>query len=98
MYYNEQDGDKYVLECQDLKEQVLWLPRQDQLQTIIEPDNARVYLLMGNAMEESYHDYSKNSKVKAPELFYSMEQLWLAYIMRERYNKVWNEEEWVTIP
>ena len=96
MYYDEQDGDNYLQECEDLKEQALWLPRQDQLQKIIEPDNANVHAVMIKVMETRYHDSSKKALVSAPELFYSMEQLWLAYIMREKYNKVWNEEEWVT--
>jgi len=96
MYYDEQDGDNYLQECEDLKEQALWLPRQDQLQKIIEPDNANVHSVMLKVMETQYHDSSKKTLVSAPELFYSMEQLWLAYIMREKYNKVWNEEEWVT--
>ena len=96
MYYEEQESEHYLQECEDLKEQALWLPRQDQLQKIIEPDNANVHSVMIKVMETQYHDSSKKTLVSAPELFYSMEQLWLAYIMREKYNKVWNEEEWVT--
>ena len=98
MYYNEQDNERFLQECEDLKEQALWLPRQDQLQRIIEPDNAEVYSVMRKVMEMQYHDYSKNAMVTAPELFYSMEQLWLAYIMREKFHKVWSEEDWVMIP
>jgi len=26
--------------------------------------------------------------------FTSMEQLWLAFVMKEKYNKVWNGKEW----
>lgn len=25
----------------------------------------------------------------------SMEQLWLAFVMKEKYNKIWNGEDWV---
>jgi hypothetical protein len=96
MYYVEQDGDNYLQECEDLKEQALWMPRQDQLQKIIEPDNAMVSSIMRKVIETEYHDYSRNAMVSAPELFYSMEQLWLGYVMKGKYNKVWNEEEWVT--
>jgi hypothetical protein len=94
MYYEAQDGEKFRQEQEGLKNNALWLPRQDQLQKIIEPDNARVYSIMSKVMEMQYHDYSKNAMVTAPELFYSMEQLWLAYIMKEKFHKVWNEEEW----
>jgi len=27
--------------------------------------------------------------------FHSMEQLWLAFVMKELYNKQWSGEEWV---
>ena len=95
MYYNEQDDERYLQECEDLKEQALWLPRQDQLQRIIEPDNTRVYSIMSEVIGSQYYDYSKNAIVTAPELFYSMEQLWLAYVMKEKFHTVWNEEDWV---
>lgn len=95
MYYNEQDGEQYLLECDELKEQAIWVPRQDQLQKIIEPDTAKVYTHMHEVMERQYHDYSKNAMVRASELFYSMEQLWLAYVMKEKYNRAWNEDGWV---
>ena len=95
MYYEEQDSEQYLQEYEDLKEQALWLPRQDQLQKISEPDITRVYSIMSKVMENQYHDYSKNASVTASELFYSMEQLWLAYIMKEKFHKVWNEEDWV---
>ena len=95
MYYEEKDSEQYQQECEDLKEQALWLPRQDQLQKIVEPDNARLYSLTSKVMERQYHDYSKNASVAASELFYSLEQLWLAYIMKEKFHKVWSEEDWV---
>jgi hypothetical protein len=97
MYYEEQDSKEYLQECDDLKEQALWLPRQDQLQKIIEPDNTRVYSLMRKVMESQYHDYSKNASVTAPEIFYSMEQLWLGYVMKEKFEKVWNEKDWISV-
>jgi len=96
MYYTKDDGDYYVQECEELKEQALWLPRQNQLQSIMEPNNERVHSLIRKVVDEHYHDFSKNSMAAAHELFYSMEQLWLAYIMKEKFHKVWNEQEWVT--
>jgi len=29
--------------------------------------------------------------------FTSMEQLWLAFVMKEKYNKIWNGEEWENV-
>lgn len=96
MYYDEKDEENYLRECEEMKEQALWLPRQDQLQSMIEPDSARVFSFMNKVIGKKYHDYSKKIVVGAPELFFSMEQLWMAYIMKEKFDKVWNEEEWVS--
>ncbi len=96
MYYDEQDEENYLKECDEMKEQALWLPRQDQLQRMFEPDTAKIFLLMNQVIGKKYRDYAKNVIVDAPELFFSMEQLWLAYIMKEKFNKVWNEEQWVS--
>jgi len=96
MYYEEKDNENYLRECEEVKEEALWLPRQDQLQKIIEPDNSRIHSIMINVIESQYNDVSKQTMVSAPEMFHSMEQLWLAYIMREKFNKLWNEEEWAT--
>ena len=37
--------------------------------------------------------------VVAKELYpsASMEQLWLAFVMKEKYNKTWNGESWVNV-
>jgi len=29
------------------------------------------------------------------DYFHSMEQLWLAFVMKEKYNKVWNGSDWI---
>jgi len=72
-------------------EDVVWLPRQDQLENIIFE-----YLIKGNNMYSIFSllldfvDYAN----RLTELD-SMEQLWLAFVMKEKYNKNWNGEDWV---
>jgi hypothetical protein len=97
MYYQDHESSEYQQECQDLSENSLWLPRQDQLQKIIEPDNSKIYAIIAKVIETQYFDFSKNIFVAATDIFYSMEQLWLGYIMKEKYNKMWNEEEWLIV-
>ena len=71
-----------------------WLPRQDQLQEMMldekEPDLDFWYWneIMGEWANDGF-----------PILYYkikiaSMEQLWLAFVMKEKYNKVWDGELW----
>lgn len=71
----------------------VWLPRQDQLQEIIgggHPGSMMELLVKicgwdGNAYNGDW------LKFKSPE------QLWLAFVMKKKYNKTWNGKEWVEI-
>ena len=74
-----------------------WLPRQDQLQEI---------LWISGKQNNPYHLAYEVSKFgiesKANEIkghgyadAKSMEQLWLAFIMKEKYQKIWNGEDWI---
>ena len=68
----------------------VWIPRQDQLQEMVIENHATAWdlaiafsnVLMGD--NASYFDK-----------FDSMEKLWLAFIMREKYKKQWKEREWL---
>jgi hypothetical protein len=97
IYYDEHESKEYQQECEHLKDSALWLPRQDQLQKIVESDNSKIHAFMNKIIATQYFDFSKNTYVAATDVFYSMEQLWLGYIMREKYNKIWNEEDWVIV-
>ena len=89
------DSEDYKQESEHLKNNSVWLPRQDQLQKIMEPDDSKVHSIINMVVESRYYESSKGDHVAAPHIFYSMEQLWLAYVMKEKYNKTWNEENWV---
>lgn len=62
----------------------IWLPQQDQLQE-----------MLGN-VDESYRVFRKwldTSWVK--KILVSWEQLWLAFVMKEKFGKVWDGEDWI---
>jgi len=64
----------------------VWLPRQDQLQEMIKSISAfgrlkRFYRFV-------YFEENRRHE-------WSMEQLWLAFVMKEKYEKVWDGTEWV---
>jgi len=62
----------------------IWLPRQDQLQEMVKYQfYSLLELCWGFAQ-------SKNGWG-----FDSMEQLWLAFVMKEKYGKVWVKDDWV---
>ena len=66
----------------------IWLPRQDQLQEMV-IDNTKgcdkwTWLL------EFFFRWTNKSGFQN----WSMEQLWLAFVMSEKYNKKWTGKEW----
>ena len=74
----------------------LWLPRQDQLQDILDENYVHI---IGEFKKFAYSEYN-NSVFSACGTFCptengSMEQLWLAFVMNEKYNKVWDGTKWI---
>ncbi len=64
------------------------LERQDQLQAMVYTDSSWTKIqLFGNWL----HEYTDLSKI----INWSMEQLWLAFVMKERHNKAWSGTEWL---
>jgi hypothetical protein len=83
------------------KTKFIWLPRQDQLQEMIE-----------DCLEIKKLDYPRKNKfnpnTKKGKKFWSienqfgydeagdsLEQLLLMYVMKRNFNKTWNGEDWV---
>lgn len=68
----------------------IWLPRQDQLQKMAD----ETFVIF-------WQEFLEYEYFKLPEYMKdidgdSMEQLWLAFVMKEKYNKVWNSKEWIS--
>jgi len=61
----------------------IWLPRQDQLQKMVGD-------FEGQIKEALYWLYSDEM-----ELVTSFEQWWLRVVMRQKYNKFWDGEDWI---
>ncbi len=72
-------------------DKAIWLPRQDQLQEMVNSDGVNKYNppAMLDRLLEFAREYDVGFTVGS-----SMEQLWLAFVMREKYNKTWSGEEW----
>ena len=65
------------------------LPRQDQLQEMIFDKRE---ITIPTAMVRLLNDWWKGNTTGH---ITSMEQLWLAFVMKEKYNKVWDGEQWL---
>ena len=66
-------------------ERFTWLPRQDQLQEMVSERTS--WVLAKDFAAQVYH--------LSGDTAMSMEQLWLAFVMHEKYAKTWNGGGWV---
>ncbi len=68
----------------------VWLPRQDQLQEMVIENYAMPWDLA-----IAFSNVLMGENASYFEKFDSMEKLWLAFIMLEKYKRKWKEGEWV---
>ena len=64
----------------------IWLPQQDQLQDI------HRWKFTDQAIR--FWEWASEFNPETEKLL-SWEQLWLGFVMKERYSKIWNGEEWI---
>ena len=69
-----------------------WIPRQDQLQDML-------FQLLGKTFVywlDRFYKYAENQESHESMIggCYSMEQLWLAFVMHEKYGKTWDGKDW----
>ena len=99
------DGDEVwfhytVGEGRDMVINKVWLPRQDQLQEMVGTFPKAFEKLVN---EVGINDFNYGLE----EMFEwglfgqysslaSMEQLWLAFVMKDKFNKVWDGKKWLT--
>ena len=69
----------------------VWLPKQDQLQEVVMENYATPWDLA-----IAFSNVLMADKASYFDKFDSMEKLWLAFIMREKYRKQWKAGEWVS--
>ncbi len=67
----------------------VWLPRQDQLQEMVSDKYATPWDLA-----IAFSNLLMDDKTSYFDDFDSMEKLWLAFIMLQKYKKKWQEGTW----
>ncbi|OFY39626.1 MAG: hypothetical protein A2Z69_00325 [Bacteroidetes bacterium RBG_13_44_24] len=68
---------------------IWWLPRQDELQGMIAKHGEKSFALL----EMLWNWWIKSENCVG--YCESLEQLWLAFVMKEKFGKVWNGEDWI---
>jgi hypothetical protein len=92
------DGYRYCEEVGCGQHKAIWLPRQDQLQAMIP---GYTFIDLVQCIWDEFAEYDGDGSIFAtPEdlkNITSMEQLWLAFVEHELYQKTWNGEDWQAI-
>ena len=70
----------------------IWLPCQDQLQDMTKSNNA--FCLAESFVKWVERDTNEDPMSPLFRMRWSMEQLWLAFVMKEKYNKQWTGKDW----
>lgn len=104
-FYNQ-----YSISMPSNNDKLIWIPRQDQLQEMLPEDyDVDVPYNMIDCIQSEINDFEMYPYVsggggaidgwsikKYYQQFTSFEQLLLSLVMKEKYNKTWNGEEWVS--
>ena len=78
----------------DKKGRIVFLSRQDQLQEMLVGQDVNQMI---TGISHFHDNHSAQMELKKWSLFGSMEQLWLAFVMSERFGKRWTGETWEKI-
>ena len=69
----------------------VWLPRQDQLQDMVKEDTDYHTLMKFDTWVFTLARVYDDMIIEK----FSMEQLWLAFVMYEKYGKQWDGSDWI---
>ena len=92
--HKQNKKDDYVKNTQGLRF-LTWIPTQEQLQEIFlkEYNNRPGSLAFKNGWIGDFLNWVKS----LPNFnFIDFNELWLAFVMHEKYHKIWNGEKWVS--
>jgi len=93
--------------CVEAYKDFIWLPTQEQLQEMVLPIFLKMYSTTHALQNDPSFIYrmiiekfqrwinrSSPSFDKYMAMFNSMNELWLAFVMKEEYDKIWTGEKW----
>jgi len=104
LHWDNDEGGDIVGGYKETYLGLFWLPRQDQLQEMVDLELAKkieafyFFCLGVSRFDERYMELISLDGDAERLNNKSMEQLWLAFVMKEKFNKTWNGEDWKATP
>ncbi|MDZ7580495.1 MAG: hypothetical protein U5R30_07720 [Deltaproteobacteria bacterium] len=75
----------------------IWLPRQNQLIEMAQIPGCRYESVVQDFFDWTRQRYAHDGKTPG-KLFRSMEKIWLAFVMNQKYAKQWDGKSWIRKP
>lgn len=75
----------------------VWLPRQNQLIELAQVPGRRYETTTQDFFNWTKRRYEALDEIPAKS-FRSMEKIWLAFVMQQKFNKQWDGESWISPP
>ena len=92
VFFREMAGGEYLVGAYS-EESDIWLPHIYKLQAMVKRRN-EVWIHLLNRFYNYYAEEVKNNH-KWSLTFDTPEKMWLAFMMKEKYSKMWNGKKWV---
>ncbi len=94
-FYGPMAGNNMYPDDERVPSDAIWLPHQDQLQKMLGYPLWRLNWDFASWLFDTDNEGQCDFHVRHEHLeFISMEQLWLAFYMDQKHNKVWSEDKW----
>ena len=74
-----------------------WLPKQNQLIEMAQVPGRRYDSIVQEFFDWTKRPYETLAETPA-RLFRTMERVWLAFVMQQKYNKQWDGRRWIKRP
>jgi len=96
-FYNGHNTKPYQLGHNVLKFDIVWLPRQDQLQEMVKDRlMPYAYITLQMFTKWFYISGELDAELISQDDSQTFEQLWLKFVMQEKYKKQWDGKKWIT--
>lgn len=102
--WDNDEGHPIIGGYSDNEEGAIWLPTQEQLQAMLPEVKDKIHVAFGfnSFLRSTYNNDTLQPAYVVlnslhPNYFCSMNEFWLCYVIKEKYNKIWTGKDWVII-
>lgn len=91
------DGEERIFNSHNEmhKKTCIWLPTQEQLQEMVNEEEYSIDGFTYGFSHFCHYDEINGYSPQPSEIFSDYNELWLAFVMYEKWNKIWTGKDWI---